>query len=349
MLNELHTPETLRVVATYPTSPVGGGVVIYGYLAGIAEGDEDSEGYTVTRFGPCIVDLEVTDINTGGIAVGDSLFASRATPVVVSNLSTGVFLGWAAEVITSGDTDTIRVIKAGYGGNVLASGAVGTTQLANDSVTQDKLKFPIDASEQTGVATTGLITKFGTSAAPIALDTAGQIGEAAYYSTEATSDTTYGKYTRLDAKGAGAEAIAVRDKTLVKETGVGNAYGNHSTLDTDPSKGTITGQGAGLRGNLVVADRDHGSGGTYAGVIAEVYPLGNSAVAGRIACLRLNAETATAMDLKVAAMDITGADGTGKMIYTATDSTPTFVGSIKILVNGVTRYLHFANAQAAGS
>lgn len=156
MLNETHTPENLRVVASYPTSPVGGGVVIYGDLAGIAEGDEDSvTGETVVRFGPWIGDLEVTDINTGGIAVGAPLFASKATPVVVSNLATGVFLGWANEAISTGETATIEVIKAGYTGNVLASGGVGTTQIAAGAVIESKL-----VPGAAGAGITGLVTKF---------------------------------------------------------------------------------------------------------------------------------------------------------------------------------------------
>jgi len=139
MLNETHTPDNLRIVASYPTTPASGGVVIYGDLCGVAEGDEDSDGYTVTRFGPWVGDLSVTDINTGGIAVGAPLFASKANPVVLSNLATGVFFGWANEVVGDGLTATIEVIKAGYAGGVLAAGAIGTTQLAADAVTGAKV------------------------------------------------------------------------------------------------------------------------------------------------------------------------------------------------------------------
>jgi hypothetical protein len=49
------------------------------------------------------------------------------------------------------------------------------------------------------------------------------------------------------------------------------------------------------------------------------------------------------------AFSFSGTSGTGHMIYTATDTHQTFVGSIKILVNGVEGWLHYADAQAATS
>ena len=71
---------TISVVASYPASPVSGGVCIYGDLAGIAEIDENATtGETTVNFGPWIADLPVTDSNTGGIAKGAPLFASKAT------------------------------------------------------------------------------------------------------------------------------------------------------------------------------------------------------------------------------------------------------------------------------
>jgi len=159
MLNETHSPDNLRVIASYPTTPVAGGVVIYGDLCGIAENDEDTvSGETVVRFGPWVGDLEVTDVNTGGIAVGAPLFASKANPVVLSNLATGVFFGWANEVVLTGATTTIEVIKAGYAGGVLAASAVGSTQLAAGGVTEAKLQPGAAAA---GI--TGLVTKFAAS------------------------------------------------------------------------------------------------------------------------------------------------------------------------------------------
>jgi hypothetical protein len=342
----------LSVVVTYPTSPVSGGVCLYGNLTGLAMTDENATTLeTSVNFGPWVTDLSVVDSNTGGIAKGDSLFASQATPVVVSNDSTGVFLGYANETVSDGETATIEVIHPPMIGGILGLGAIGATQLASDSVTGAKIVIPIDLSSKTpGSTTTGTILKVGTSATPFALNTAGQSGEKSYYSTTATSDTTYGQYTMLEANGAGVEAIGGRSRVLLKLNTVGNAHGRHDSLETDTSAGAITGLGTGHRANLVIADRAHAAG-TYYGAMAEIFPLGNTAAlpANSNACLGINAQTGTAMDLVANAISFSGADGTGKMIYTATDSAPPMVGSIRILVNGVQRYLHFSNAEAAGS
>lgn len=350
MLNETHDPDNIRVIATYPTTPAAGGVVVYGDLCGIAEGDEDTtSGETVVRFGPWIGDLEVTDINTGGIAKGAPLFASKATPVVLSNLTTGVFFGWANEVVTTGATATIEVIKAGYSGGILGASAIGTTQLATAAVTAAKMAFPLDFTGQTpGTTTTGTVIKVGTSADPFNLDTAGQSGTKEFFSTAATSDTTYGSYRRLDVSGAGVEGICGRDKTLLTAAGIANAHGRHDTLELDTSAGSVTGLGTGHRGNLVVADRAIAAG-TYYGAMAEIYALGNSAAlpAGSNACLGINLQPGTAMDLVGNAIAFNGTDGAGKMIVSATDSSPDWTGSIRILVNGAKRYIHFTSAEAS--
>jgi len=136
MLNETHTPDCIRVIATYPAVPAAGGVVVYGKLTGVAQGSEDADGYTVTQFGPFIGTFSV--VSSGAIAKGDSIFASESSPVVLSNISTGIFFGWANAAIASG-TATIEVIKAGYAGGILAANAIGTTQLAASAVTAAKL------------------------------------------------------------------------------------------------------------------------------------------------------------------------------------------------------------------
>lgn len=150
MLNETHTPDCIRVIATYPTTPAAGGIVIYGDLAGVAEGDEDTDGYTVTQFGPFIGTFSV--VSSGAIAKGDPLFASKATPVVLSNVNTGVFFGWANAVIASG-TAIIEVIKAGYAGGILTSGAIGAAQLATNAVTP--VKTAVEDSSAIYVSATG--------------------------------------------------------------------------------------------------------------------------------------------------------------------------------------------------
>lgn len=163
--NELYeTGYQISVVCSYPTTPASGGVVIYGDLTGVAEADEGTDGKTPVDFGPGIWDLSVTDINTGGIAVGAPLFASKASPVVLSNLSTGVFFGYAMEVVSSGQTATIPVMHVAQAGGVLGSGTIGTAQLAANAVVKSKvsyetatLAFGASDTEKTATVTTGSI------------------------------------------------------------------------------------------------------------------------------------------------------------------------------------------------
>ena len=188
----------------------------------------------------------------------------------------------------------------------------------------------------------------GTSASPVALASADECGRQEFYSSALTSGTSYGHYTRLDATGAGAEHIAGRSKCLVKAASIGNAHGRHDTLELDTSAGNVTGLGTGHRGNLVVANRAVAAG-TYYGAMAEIYALGNTSAlpAASNACLGINAQPGTAMDAVVNAISFSGTNGAAAMIYSATDATPDWTGSIRILVNGAIRYLHFTSAAAS--
>jgi hypothetical protein len=212
--------------------------------------------------------------------------------------------------------------------------------------------FPVDLSLATGTGTTGVAMRIGTTGSPVALNTAGQRGVQEYFSTTATSDTTYGRYTQLKAYGAGLEAIAVRARLLGSLAGIGNAHGLHATLELDTSAGSVTGLGTGLRANIVLPGRALPAGGTYYGLMAEIYSNASADISAvtEHAILAVQANGDTSAKAKVLnAISFAGTDGTGKMIYTATDSAPTMTGSIRILVNGAVRYLHFSSAQAANS
>lgn len=180
----------------------------------------------------------------------------------------------------------------------------------------------------------------GSSSTPVTLATADYKGVNFWFKGSATSGTTYGMYVGLLGSGAGAEEIAMRAKCLLNTASIGNAHGFHGTLELDTSAGNVTGLGTGVRGNLVVADRAIGAG-TYYGMMAEIYPLGNSAAvpAGSNACLAINLQPGTAMDLVGNAISFSGTDGSGKMIYTHAPST--LEGSVRILVNGVAKYLPY--------
>lgn len=215
----------------------------------------------------------------------------------------------------------------------------GTTVTVDPSVTTFAIpKISLTGDGTTG--TTGSAIKIGTTLVPIALNTAGQSGIKTFFSTTATSDTTYGMYMRLDANAAVSEAIAGRFKTLLTVASATNAHGGHTTLELDTSAGNVTGLGTGFRGNLVVANRAVAAG-TYYGVLAEIYALGNTTAlpAASNACLGINLQPGTAIDLVGNAISFSGTDGDGKMIYTHAPST--LEGSVRILVNGVAKYLPY--------
>lgn len=222
----------------------------------------------------------------------------------------------------------------------------GDVTITRSGETTCRPKVPLVLSDIVHAgALTGLV-QLGLTASMIAINTANQMGIAVFLSTSATSGTTYGEYIRLNAAGAGVEAIAGRHKVLLTAAGIGNAHGHHATLELDTSAGAVTGLGTGLRGNLVVADRAVAAG-TYYGMMAEIYALGNSAAlpAASNACLGINLQPGTAMDLVGNAISFSGTDGTGKMIYTNADSDAA-AGSIRILVNGAAKYLRFYAAEA---
>lgn len=184
----------------------------------------------------------------------------------------------------------------------------------------------------------------GSYSTPVPINTADDKGINVWFSSTATSGTTYGFYCGLLGNGAGSEQIAARAKCLLATNSIGNAHGLHATLELDTTYGNVTGLGTGLRGNLVVANRAIAAG-TYYGILAEIYALGNTAAvpAASNACLGINLQPGTAMDLVGNAISFSGTDGSGKMIYTHAPST--LEGSVRILVNGVAKYLPYYTTQ----
>jgi hypothetical protein len=185
----------------------------------------------------------------------------------------------------------------------------------------------------------------GTSSSAIALNTANDVGAASYFSSTATSGTTYGRYNKLTGAGAGAEFIGGRDKVTLTAA-AGNAHGAHVSLEVK-STGYVTGLGTALRGNIVFSADEAVANGTYYGVMAEIYPAGDTSAlpANSNACLGINLQAGTALDLVGNAISFGGTDGSGKMIYTNADSDAA-AGSIRILVNGSAKYLRFYANQA---
>ena len=206
--------------------------------------------------------------------------------------------------------------------------------------------YPVDLSAATGTGT-ALAETIGTVGSPVALSTANQSGFKEYYTTALTTGTTYGHYTMLTSTGVGVEAIAARSRTYLSTAAAANAHGSHASLEIDTSAGSVSGLGTGLRGNIVLPNRAIAAG-TYYGVYAELYAGGNTTAlpANSNACLGINSQPGTAMDLVANAIAFNGTDATGAMIYTAGEAAPAVVGSIRILVNGAIKYLYYGAAQA---
>lgn len=217
----------ISVVVSYPASPVSGGVCIYGDLTGIAEIDENATtGETTVNFGPWIADLSVTAA-ISGIAKGAPLFASKATPVVISNNSAGVFLGYANEAVDNGATATIEVIHPPMIGGILGAGAIGATQLATGAVITTKiLAANVTAPKLSGTANTRpVIIPLGavsatTSQIAFVAPCAGVINSVKLVTKNAVTadDTNYWTFTLTD-KGTGAGAGKIVEKTTKSTDG----------------------------------------------------------------------------------------------------------------------------------
>jgi hypothetical protein len=137
----------LSVVVSDPATPASGDPVRFGQLTGIAlvdEGDGGNESTeTTVNFGPYVAEHSVKAVDGSGnsaVAKGDSLWYVDADSPKLSKKATGYFYGFALEAITSGETATIQVMHVpAPGTGALASGSIGTTQLANNGVTSGKL------------------------------------------------------------------------------------------------------------------------------------------------------------------------------------------------------------------
>ncbi len=159
----------LSVVCNYPTTPTSGAPVLFGSMTGVAITDESADGnasgYTTVDFGGGVYDLSVTDVATGGIAVGAELWLHAGSPCTIDNVSaSGYFFGYALEAIGSGLTDTINVRHVqSPGAGTLGTGTVGTTQLATAGVTAAKLSatlkkgfIPLDITTVRIIATNAI-------------------------------------------------------------------------------------------------------------------------------------------------------------------------------------------------
>ena len=139
----------IAVVVSNPASPEAGDPVRYGALTGIALTDEGEGGNIATEttvdFGPFIADLYVDDSGGSGVAAGATVFyddTQTGSPLTNINEDSvnGYFYGFALETVEADATTKIQVMHVpSPGAGTLASGGVGTAQLADNAVTAAKL------------------------------------------------------------------------------------------------------------------------------------------------------------------------------------------------------------------
>ena len=227
------------------------------------------------------------------------------------------------------------------------AGAPSDTAIRIGDLAVDYTNGALYMAQATGSSHWQRLGVTSTSASPFSLSTtANAIGIEQYWTSAATSGTTYGKKNTLTGAGIGAEFIAGRDRCILTAA-AGNGYGYHGTLEVKDT-GYVTGQGAGIRGNIVFSTDTVVPNGTYYGVLAEIYPIGNTGAlpAGSNACLGINAQPGTANDSVVNAIAFNGTSASGKMLYVHS-FTPagTATASIRVLINGVVKYLYVYDAQ----
>lgn len=98
----------LPLVCTSPAAPVSGDPVLVGRMPGVATSNEFADGTTPIDLGPAVYTLSVSAVGSA-IAVGDRLYATATSPVVINNTNTGVPFGYALGAVPSGQTAAINV------------------------------------------------------------------------------------------------------------------------------------------------------------------------------------------------------------------------------------------------
>jgi hypothetical protein len=199
-------------------------------------------------------------------------------------------------------------------------------------------------------STTALLMGVGTASDPALTSTASKSFMEFRCKTTATSGYNYGLYFGVEGAGTGSYPLAIRGRSYISGA-CGNAHGGHFTLEDDAGSGKVTGLGTGCRMNWVLGTAAQEAGGTYYGAMAEIYANGASsspAAVTRYAVLGIGANgDATGAATIKNAIDFhsTGADASGNMIYTHAHAEGNAAGSIRVLINGVAKYLKFWDAE----
>jgi hypothetical protein len=196
-----------------------------------------------------------------------------------------------------------------------------------------------------------LLLGVGTSASPATTAVADKMFIELRTQSTATTGDSRGIYVRHELKGAGGSGESLRGNTNVTAAAA-NAHGAHDSVAFQTG-GSITGQCAGHRAGLIIPDRAMAANGTYYGAMAEIVIEGNSSDISPVtkhAVLEVSvngAGNAAAKDkvLYMMSFDHGGTDATGKTIYSHDHDPGNAAGSIRVMVNGVARFLKFWAAE----
>ena len=161
--------------------------------------------------------------------------------------------------------------------------------------------------------------------------------------TTATSGEFRGLYVNAAYDGAGVAGDSIRGRATIAEAVAGTVAGGAFTMEY-ASGGSVTGQGVGCRGNVVLPDA--AVTGTLYGGLSELYASGASTDVSGTTSHALHSfqaiGNATGAATVAHCFDIQGADGSGDMCYDHVVTAPGAAGgSIKISVNGATGYLYW--------
>ena len=291
-------------------------------------------------------------------AVGALTITGGASSIVLSSAGDGVLF----KVTAVSQTDNQWVPVFSTANEVTAAGAFGTDNvlLRSDGTgrgTQatgivvddsDNITTKLNLLQGAGAAqsASGILIGGGTSANPLLTAAT----NANFIELRAKSTGTGAQrlsYMRYDAGGAGTYEC-VRG-LLVLTAVTANARAGSFSLVTG-SVGSVTGEGIACHARLEIANTAVPAFGTYYGALVDLFGDGASstlAAVTKYAILGIAASgNATFIDTVKNAIAFDGGSGAGNMIVAGT-TLGTAGGSIRILVNGVVKYLPFYAAEAS--
>lgn len=210
---------------TKPDEPDSGDPVRIGNMTGIALLDEDAAGKTVVDKGPFSAKFTVKDNGGAGIGVGDTIwYHDDQTPPLDNVPAGGYFYGYAEEAVANGETAIIEVSHgcAPGGAGTIGNGTVGTTQLASNAVTTDKIlnanvtvpKLSATANSRPIIVPLGAVSATTSQVAFVA-PTAGSLNAAKIVTKDAVAanDTNYWTFALTNKGAAGAGTDKIVEKT----------------------------------------------------------------------------------------------------------------------------------------